>query len=44
MEKKSKPNPVVFTSQSTGVAEILDELVNSLNTTNNLKLEKPKLK
>lgn len=44
MSKKQKPQPVVFTPQSTGVSEILEELVQSLQTVDNLKLEKPKLK
>jgi hypothetical protein len=42
--KKQKQTPVVFTTTNTGVAEILDELVNSLNTKDNLKLSPPKLK
>jgi len=44
MSKKIKKQPVVFTPESTGVSQILDELVQSLNTTDNLKLEQPKLK
>jgi hypothetical protein len=44
MKKQIKPQPVVFTPQSTGVAEILEDLVQSLSDTNNLKLEEPKLK
>lgn len=42
--KKSKPTPVVFTTTNTGVSEILDDLVNSLSTTDNLKLNPPKKK
>ena len=42
--KKKKPQPVVLTTANTGVAEILDELINSLNTEDNLKLSAPKLK
>ncbi len=41
MKTKIKPQPVVFTPQSTGVAEILEELVTSLKTLDNLKLEQP---
>lgn len=44
MEKKRKPKSVVFTTANTGVSEILDELVNSLSTSDNLKLKAPKLK
>ena len=44
MSKKIKKQPVVFTPESTGVSQILDELVQSLNTTDNLKLQAPKLK
>lgn len=42
--KKQKQNPVIFTTTNTGVSEILDELVNSLSTSNNLKLNPPKKK
>ena len=44
MQKQIKPTPVVFTPASTGVSEILDELVNSLANLDNLKLKGPKLK
>jgi hypothetical protein len=44
MKKQPKPQPVVFTPQSTGVAEILEQLVQSLPNANNLKLREPKLK
>lgn len=44
MSNKQKPQPVVFTPQSTGVSEILEELVKSLQTTDNLTLKEPQLK
>lgn len=44
MTNKQKSQPVVFTPQSTGVSEILEELVQSLQTVDNLTLEEPKLK
>lgn len=44
MTKKIKPQRVVFTPESTGVSKILDELIESLETTDNLKLKEPKLK
>jgi hypothetical protein len=44
MQKQIKQSPVVFTPQSTGVSEILDELVNSLTNLDNLKLKQPKTK
>jgi hypothetical protein len=42
MKKQIKTTPVVFTPQSTGVSEILDDLVNSLANLDNLKLKQPK--
>lgn len=44
MQKQPKPKPVVLTTTNTGVSEILDDLVNSLSTSNNLKLNPPKKK
>ena len=44
MQKQIKQSTVVFTPQSTGVSEILDELVNSLTNLDNLKLKQPRLK
>jgi|LakMenEpi03Aug12_release.lakeMendotaPanAssembly.Ray.scaffolds.fasta_scaffold319034_2 hypothetical protein len=41
MKKIIKSQPVVFTPQSTGVSEILEELITSLKTLDNLKLEEP---
>lgn len=42
--KKSKPAPVVFTTDNTGVSQILDDLVKSLPSSNNLTLNPPKKK
>jgi hypothetical protein len=40
----NKPEPIVFTPETTGVSQILDELIESLQTTDNLQLKEPKLK
>jgi hypothetical protein len=44
MTKKINPEPIVFTPETTGVSQILDELIEALQTTDNLQLEAPKLK
>lgn len=44
MTKKIKPQPVVFTTDQTEVGKILDDLIDSLNKSDNLKLQAPKLK
>ena len=44
MQKPIKTTPVVFTPASTGVSEILEDLVNSLANLDNLKLKQPKVK